>query len=46
MNQAGGGYVNLFCSGRGAGVNVDAKADVNMKEGKKGGGEGLLAPRV
>lgn len=39
MNQTGGRYVILFCSGSG----VDVNADVNMKEGKKSGGEGLLA---
>lgn len=46
MNQTGGGNVVLCCSGSGVDVNADAKADVNMKEGKKSGGEGLLAWRV
>lgn len=46
MNQIGGRDVILCCSGSGVDVNADVRADVNMKEGKKRGGEGLLARRV
>lgn len=50
MNQTGGGCVILLCSSSGVDVKVDVKvdvnADVNMKEGKKSGGEGLLARTV
>lgn len=46
MNQTGGGCVILLCSGSGVDVKADVNADVNMKEGKKSGGEGLLARTV